>query len=275
MYSEFMSQDSCDFVSRAINKISLEKEFVSRDRAFWVCYGSFVLNLQNEKSDLDLLYVHTETNPPSRIESNYETHPITIYSLSSGDLMDDGNQKRFGGYFSGKVLNPYIVISKDEKNDANLVLRVAGKFISGFAADIGKQRRSKLSTQANLVADTILARFRLCPWYSNYFMRYYTHPDFAKLWTRMEEVIPLSLIAANKIAPQKNGFVYIDPLSEDDVHVNLVRSIAKFWSIGSYLHNSPHFLDDYIKKSEQYCDDTEALKQMMSFVEEKAGLSNK
>lgn len=273
MYIEFMSQDSYDFVSRAINKVSLEKEFVSRERAFWVCYGSFVLNLQNEKSDLDLLYVHPEINPPSRIESEYETHPITIYSLSSGDFVDDGNQKRFGGYFSGKVLNPYIVISEEEGN-TNLILKTAGEFIADFAADIGSRRASKLSTPANLVADTVLARFQLCPWYVNYFMRYYTHQDFAELWKRMEEVIPLSLVAAQKIIPYKDGFIYVDPPNKDNVHIDLVKSIARFWSIGNYLHNSLHFLDSYIKKSEQYRAGVEALKQMTSFVEEKAGLSN-
>ena len=274
MYKKFTSQSSYDFISRAINKISLENEFVSREEGFWVCYGSFVLNLQSEKSDLDLLYVHSGTNPVSRIGSDFEKHPVTIYSLSKDDFIDDGSQKRFGGYFSGKVLNPYIVISEKE-DDADLVLRVAGEFIADFAAAIGGQRRSKPSTPANLVADTVLARFQLCPWYSNYFMRYYTYPNFSGLWKRMEEVIPLSLIAAKKVASNKNGFIYIDPPGKNSVHVDFVKSIAKFWSIGSHLHNSPHFLDTYIQKSKQYCSNRKALKQMILFVKEKAQLVNK
>lgn len=268
-----MFKDSYDFVSRAIDKISLEKEFISKKRTFWVCYGSFILNLQNEKSDLDLLYVHSETNQPSRVESHYEAHPITIYSISSGDFVDDGNKKRFGGYFSGKVLNPYVIFSKKEEN-INLLLKTAGEFIADFAADIGSRRISKISTPANLVADTILARFQLCPWYANYFTRYYTHPDFAKLWKRMEEIIPYSLVIAKKVIPNKNGFIYINQSDKDVIHADLVKSIARFWSVGNCFHGSPYFLDNYIEKSKQYSGGKKKLKQMISFIEEKAGLSS-
>lgn len=271
MYKEFVSPKSHDFISRALNKLSLEKQFEHGDQYFWVCYGSFVLNMQNEKSDLDLLYVHDRNTPIARIQAEFEGHPVTLYTLNRVDFLEDGDKKKYGGYFSGKILNPHIVISEDDE-DSHLALKVAGEFIADFAAAIGKQRQNKVSSSTNLVADTILARFLICPWYANYFMRYYTHTDFAKLWKKMEETIPAALVNTGKVSIHKNGFAYVNIPSSEDFHSELIKSVARFWSIGSYLHNSPRFLDIYIHKSRQYCDNPGALEQMKYYIRKKAEL---
>lgn len=271
MYKEFVSPKSYDFISRTLDKLSLERQFEHGEKCFWVCYGSYVLNMQNEKSDLDLLYVHDRDIPVARIQAEFEGHPVTLYTLNRDDFLEDGDKKKYGGYFSGKVLNPHIIISKDD-TDSDLALRVASEFIADFAATIGKQRQNRVSSSTNLVADTILARFLICPWYANYFMRYYTHPDFAKLLKKMEEIIPAALVNTGKVSIHKNGFAYVSFPSDEGFQIDLIKSVARFWSIGSYLHNSPHFLDIYIQKSRQYCDDPDAVEQMKLYIRRKVEL---
>ena len=88
----------------------------------------------------------------------------------------------------------------------------------------------------------------------------------------MEETIPQTLIATKRVSSHGNGYSYLNTPGDDELHLILIKSIARFWSTGSYLHNSPYFLDTYIQKSDQYCKDPKALAEMKLFVKKMAGL---
>lgn len=162
MYRTFMDQGNFDFVARAIARLADEVGVEEGDGSFWVCYGSFVLNQQNTQSDLDLLCIHTLPNAVRRIQSSFEGYPVTIYSLNRNDFVSDGRQRTSGGYFSGKVLNPHVMFLTSQK-DRDLVAEVGGAFIGPFSAAMAAKRKRSVAISESLVADSVLARFHLCP----------------------------------------------------------------------------------------------------------------
>jgi len=207
MYRTFMSQENFDFVARALTCLAIEVGVKEGDGSFWVCYGSFVLNQQTPESDLDLLCIHTKLTAVRRIQSSFEGHPVTIYSLNRNDFASDGDQKIFGGYFGGKILNPHVMFGTSQK-DQDMMVDVGGAFIGPFASAMAKKQKRDVATGTNLAADSVLARFHLCPWYRSYFLRYYASPIFPKLWERMAEVITLSFLKAGMVAQSGTDFRY-------------------------------------------------------------------
>lgn len=269
MYRTFMSQENFNFVARAIACLAGEVGVREDDGSFWVCYGSFVLNQQTPESDLDLLCIHTQPTAVRRIQSSFEGHPVTIYSLNRNDFVIDGKQKTFGGYFAGKVLNPHVMFLTSQK-DRDVVIEIGGVFVGPFAAAMAEKRRRGLATSANLAADSTLARFHLCPWYRSYFLRYYTLPSFQQLWRRMAEVTTLSFLKAGIVTQSGSEFRYQHTPSEEELHESTLEAAARFWALGSSLHGGmPDFPAFYMQKAEQYVRDNnleDRLEEMLRFL---------
>ena len=270
MYRTFMSQRNLDFVSQAIACLANEVGVEESDGSFWVCYGSFVLNQQTTESDLDLLCIHTLPSAVRRVQSSFGGYPVTIYSLNRNDFVSDGEQRTFGGYFGGKVLNPHVMFLASQK-DRDLVAEVGGAFIGPFsAAMVGKQRRVS-ATSENLAADSVLARFHLCPWFRSYFLRYYIFSSFQQLWIKMTEAITLSFLKAGIVTQNGNEFCYRHIPSEKELHESTLAAAARFWALGSSLHGGmPDFPAFYIQKAEQYVRDNsleDRLEKMIHFLQ--------
>ncbi len=278
MYRIFMCQENFDFVARALTYLAGEVGARENDESFWVCYGSFVLNQQTPESDLDLLYIHNQQLPVRRFQLSFEGHPVTVYSLNKNDFASDGEQKLFGGYFGGKVLNPYTMFLASQE-DQNLIAKVGGAFIGPFAAAMARQQEREIATRANLVADSVLARFYLCPWYRSYFLCYYISPIFSQLWERMKEAIPLSLVEAGVVTRDSNGFRYYRILSDEELHEETIKAVARFWALGSCLHGGmPDFPTYYIQKAEQFIRENSfesRCEEMMRFLRKQSTHQNK
>jgi hypothetical protein len=252
MYRTFMSQKNSDFVIRALTYLTGEIGVRADDGSFWVCYGSFVLNQQTPESDLDLLCIHNQTRVIQRIQSSFEGHSVTIYLLNKNDFISDGRQQLLGGYFSGKVLNPYVTFLAPQR-DKDIVVGVGGAFIGPFAAAIAKKQGREIATRTNLVADSVLARFYLCPWYRSYFLRYYIAPIFPRLWEKMKETITLSFLESGTVRRDSGGFRYCHTPSNEELHEKTIAAVARFWALGSSLHGGmPNFPVFYIQKAEQF-----------------------
>jgi len=269
MYRVFMNQGNFDFVARAIVCLADEVGVERGDGSFWVCYGSFVLDQQTAESDLDLLCIHTLPNAVRRIQSSFEGYPVTIYSLNRNDFMSDGRQRTFGGYFGGKVLNPHVMFLTSQKG-RDMVAEVGGAFIGPFSAAMATKRGRSVATSANLVADSVLARFHLCPWYRSYFLRYYISTNFQQLWERMAEVMTLSFLKAGIVAQNGDEFRYHHMPSEEELHESTLAAAARFWALGSSLHGGmPDFPAFYMQKAEQYVIDNnmeDRLEEMIRFL---------
>jgi hypothetical protein len=265
MYRELMSDESYRFVLRATHSLSRHTVDQGKGRGYWVNYGSFVINTQQPSSDIDLLYVHQNPEPVSRMSAYFEGHPVTIYQLSENDLLNDGEMAKFGGYFSGKLLNPFVILSEDHHHN-EAALRSAGSFIGSHTV----HQTAEVHTPAKVVKDTVLARLKLCPWYDSYFLRYYTHPDFERIWEVMLKVVCRSLEISGHIQMSRGGYRYVRVYSEQELHERSVAVIARFWSLGSCLHSSmPDFPDFYMKKARQHVETNQLmgrLEEMMKFL---------
>ena len=274
MYRKFMSSQQIDFVSGALPYLQVETEIEDNPLNFWVCYGSFVLNQQTSKSDLDLLFVHQTNATPTRIQARYEGFPVTIYSLPLKELVADGSQRRYGGYFSGKLLNPFVVFS--ESHDAiNVSMEAMGGFIGNLAATIAKEHGREIATRDNLVADSVLAYLRLCPFYKAYFLRYYISSNFDEIWDHMRIVVPNALMKARVVTMlSEDSFEYSLAFSPEQFHLQLVTSIARFWAFGSCCHDSNiGFPDYYFQKAQEYIGHNglqEQSSELLEFLERKA-----
>ncbi|MBU1202491.1 hypothetical protein KKH39_00370 [Patescibacteria group bacterium] len=264
-----MKQENFDFVARAVACLASEIGAQEGDGSFWVCYGSFVLNQQNPESDLDLLFIHTQPTTIQRIQSSFEGYPVTIYLLNRNDFVSDGRQKTFGGYFAGKVYNPHVMFMASQK-DRDVVMEVGGAFIGPFAAAMAVKRERIFATSVDLVADSVLARFHLCPWYRSYFLRYYISPSFQQLWVRMAEATTLSFLKAGIVTQSGDMFRYHHALSEEQLHESTLAAVARFWALGSSLHGGmPDFPAFYMQKAEQYVRDNNLesrLEEMIHFL---------
>ncbi|MCA9359484.1 hypothetical protein KC850_00405 [Candidatus Kaiserbacteria bacterium] len=265
MYQELMSNESYSFVLRATQSLSRHTVDKGEDGGYWVNYGSFVINTQQPNSDIDLLYVHQNPEPVSRMSASFEGHPVTIYQLSEDDLLNDGEMAKFGGYFSGKLLNPFVILSEDSRHN-EVALRSAGSFIGPHTV----HQTAEVNTPERVLKDTVLARLKLCPWYDSYFLRYYTHPDFERIWEVMLKVVCRSLEISGDIQMSRDGYRYVRAYSEQELHERSVAVIARFWSLGSCLHSSmPDFPDFYMKKARQHVETNqlkERLEEMMRFL---------
>lgn len=254
MFKKFMTDESNRTLDKALPALTREVDVERGDKDYWICFGSFVLGQQTSKSDIDLLYVHHDLpHEPYRIQSSFEGRPVTIYSLSELDFKRDGSQRKYGGYFSGKVINPHVIYAKDS-NKTKIIQQIAGEFIGSFAATIGSRQKSNIASASNITADCFLAFLHLCPWYQSYFMRYFTDSRFLKIWEVFQDSLTNSLLLANEITPISQGlFKYQRLLNQDEHHIETIKVVARFWALGACFHGaSISFPDYYFEKSDQF-----------------------
>ncbi|MFA5935968.1 MAG: nucleotidyltransferase domain-containing protein [Patescibacteria group bacterium] len=218
----------------------------------WVCYGSYAIGQQSRGSDVDLLCIHENENiVPRRVQEQFRGVPVTVYLLSRRDLERDGQESRFGGYFSGKLLNPHFVYCSDERT-RRIIDSSSGAFIGSFAASEGRiRRRDPVSSSRQIAADCYLAAYRLCPPYLAYFARWVASDGFKGIWSWMEEHVVHSLELAGKLRRVSGGFIYLKTESEEMVHERCVAAIARFWAFGAWSHGDAGFYDQYVTHADQ------------------------
>lgn len=237
----------------------------------WVVYGSLVTNKLHEHSDIDLLFIHDSVGTPRRVQATYVGRPVTIYVVPLHDFQEDGLNRRYGGYFSGKVLNPFLHSGKLLTTDS--LLKVGAEFIGIFAAAQAAKRHMHYATPDALVADMILAFVALCPPYASYFLRYFISDQFHAIWESMKELIPQGFLDAGIVHRlPDNLFEYQHLPPAEEVHRYKVLSIARFWAFGTHCHGSYRFPDYYTEKAESFIVQNrlqDSLRAMEAFLQDK------
>lgn len=251
MYDRFVCAKNAEFLRRTTADL-VGRYAKDGTEGFWIYYGSFVTNQQTSESDVDVLHVYGGSrSDPVRISASSQGHPVTLYLIHRDDYERDGRDRAYGGYFAGKALNPFVAHHASAE-DMNLVLRTCGGFIGDRATLLATRRGARVATAANVTADVLLARFHLCPWLRSYVARWYALPSFPSLWSRMCEAVPECLIASGHVIRDEESFAY-SPTSvgECALHATEVRAIARFWTLGSALHdNDAEFSEHYVRKCE-------------------------
>jgi len=219
----------------------------------WVFYGSVPIGASGDGSDLDamLLYQGEPPMAPHRRSVTWGSVPVTLYVLSYDCLFEDGAQRRFGGYFSLKLLRPYVSDRPTlDGGLAELTARFLGPFSEALAASCPRS-----SWDADeLLAHAHLASLYLYPHAAGYLARLMRDPSlFTRVWRHESQVHVSALESAGLIRhTTADHWIYTRRVAIPDLDREQARCAARFWGFGSTCHASgPDFPDAYFLKTEQ------------------------
>ena len=76
------------------------------EHSYWIVYGSVAINGLTPTSDIDILLVQKSVglSHPRRVQESYQGRPVTVYVIAENDLILDGIEQKFGGYFTENYL---------------------------------------------------------------------------------------------------------------------------------------------------------------------------
>jgi len=269
-YRSLVTSSTYAFLQEALVKLAFSVS--DHSQGTWVVYGSFATEQYKDGSDIDLLYLHHDDTPPTRIKAEYRSYPVTIYSLSQKTFEQDGIERRSGGFFTAKLLNPHIIFSRSEKVH-NLIHKTVGSFIGSFAIARITPMAAQPITSQQINAAIVNAYIKICPPYQYYFLRYFGSPTFETLWELMTNVNSKALQLAGFVTtdghedqPRWNSMVQDDTLT----WMEFIQCVARFWSMAACLHDSsPSFPDYYQEKAISGSrDNLERLSEMLDFLEQ-------
>jgi len=111
MKNDFISKDNILLVNLAMHEIkSINKDFNSN--GVWVCIGSLPVNLNNNKSDIDLLFFSNENTIFKKQKGiKYNT---SAYMIPTTMLLEDCTIGKYGGYLAAKLFNPFYVVENSD-----------------------------------------------------------------------------------------------------------------------------------------------------------------
>lgn len=269
MYSQIVTPSSLELIVSSTDKLIREVGLNQFNKYVWVAYGSVVTEQLTENSDLDLLFIHDSSGGPYRVQTTFESRSVTIYVLNHLDFFSDGAERKFGGFFSGKVLNPFVTVG--DLLSFKDIAKVTAGFIAPFASHQGLLKRGEIGTRENLMADAYLGYLQLSPHYATYFVRYYQAPLFQPLWDLGTRILVDALVESGNVSiVSGNTFEYQVLLPESVVHKLTVESVARFWAFGACSHSCSYsFPDYYFQKADRYIkiNNLEVqLQQAMSFL---------
>lgn len=218
----------------------------------WVFYGSAPLGDRNTASDVDVMLLHGGSGiSPHRRSAWLDSTPVTIYILAHRDLEEDGENRRFGGYFSLKLFSPFV---SDIPENSHLLAGSAAHFLGPFSASVG-MRSSRASSSDQLLADAYLAFIDLYPDFASYFVRLaQDEARLARVWRHQRRVHVSALRDARYIAQTESGqWKYTGSNKISDVARERSRCVARFWALGAVCHEAdPGFPDFYFRKTESH-----------------------
>jgi len=159
-------------VEQAIEKLSTTFELSNPKEILWLVFGSYVINMNTDKSDLDIIGIHDSFLDKKRCVVMHNDLPIHFTSITMNDLKDDGELRLYGAYFSGKIINPHIFLYGNEKL-RNEAIYHAGKFIGSMAGYLGKLSIYDSFSASQITALVFIAYLSTDPSFDSYFLNYF------------------------------------------------------------------------------------------------------
>jgi len=245
MYKSIVSEknyklavESTKYLSERLNlESSYKKDHV------WIVYGSLITNQLKEGSDLDFMLITNSNGNPRRISASYKNHPVTLYIVPKKEFVKDGREGKYGGYFCGKTLNPFISIGNlmDDKE----ILSVSLELITPFMVYLSKNKNIQNLNRNNIVASVFQSYSFLYPHYHSYFFKHYVSPKFQDIWRIMGETMPNTLIKLNLVIKiSRNKYRFTGGLLKN-INRKAVEYTSRFWAFGAYSHDRFDFPDLY------------------------------
>lgn len=221
----------------------------------WVFYGSVVYGALRPESDLDVLILLDSLQGGPRRLSLVSTdgREVSAYVLTPAMLEADGMVSAYGGYFIGKLANPYFCNDLRPETFQGFH-KAMGKFLGrrAYQARACKELPLACLTADQVVADCLLGFISLCPWVVYYLARYHGKP---KVWDFFRQTYPAALQAAG-VATFENEFYSYRPLEAESMTPYFDElTKARFWALGAKFHPSVEsFPDTYIEKAKKSAD---------------------
>lgn len=255
LFSPAMSEDNGLHLEALAAEVAPELPLDKTNQDYWVAYGSIVVNALQPDSDIDLLYVvRGGEEKPFRHQAYFRDRPVTVYAVSEATLQDDGERFLYGGYFSGKLLSPHVLVA-DTDDDSKRANELIQKTVGDFVANFLDLEVDKTYSQQEIASEVLRSYLDLCPWYKTYLIKFFSSPAGSSLFQSLPQHYASSLLTARVIEPVSGGYTPADgaPVVEHDTrNENKIRAIARFWSYGAIEHGNNHlFADYYFDKAEQ------------------------
>lgn len=243
----------------------------------WLVFGSYVINTNTTESDMDIIGIHESFLNKRRYVFYHNNIPVHFNAINMGDLRDDGESRLYGGYFTGKIINPHIFLYGNSKEIHDAVYN-AGKFIGPLAGYIGKISTDTSFSRSQITAFVFIAYLSTDPSFDSYFLSYFISQEFEKIWECLQEDTINMLIASGSIRHVGNKYIFSDSfISYKYFHFERMRISARHWSYGAICHdNDRKFPDTIFSKANMKLKniDPEGKKyaSMLSFLKEQSGL---
>ena len=214
----------------------------------WIFYGSQVAGTSTSTSDLDVMALHDRPEvPPCRISASFGVVPVTVYALSRGDLLADGRDRSFGGYFALKLLEPFVC--RPRTGDA-VAMQALTHFLAPFTASWAP---AAARTSDQLLADALLAFLRLYPDADGYVAAQLGRPDPGRSrWRRQARLLTDAYTSAGYLHRLgDDSYRYRPGVGLADPDRAAAAAAARFWAFGAVCHDADHtFPDRYRSKAE-------------------------
>lgn len=239
------------FVYSIIGDIKKSSTSFDKLNYSWINIGSYAINSQKINSDIDLLFVYEGDGEIERSKKMYKHIEVSVCSVPTSKIIQDGEERYYGGYFSAKCLNPYHIFDFN-KTIVDEILTASGKFMGKFAGYIGNQTGKDTFTSEELTSHVFIFFISLHAGYIAYFLDYFVSPEFNNIWDNLTTKITKSLLLSKSIKKVGlNLYQYLDFYkSYETFHFERLITSARHWTYGSYVHNSNYrFQDDYYQNS--------------------------
>lgn len=274
---EMINNENITLIKEVIAHCSKRLSIRNLSKAIWICFGSFVINTQKKDSDLDLMCISDSFNKPVRYVFQYKKLVVHMYVIPTKNFLDDGQKRLYGGYFAGKLLNPYILLYGNKKLEG-LIVKSAGEFIGEFAGFIGNMSKNKSYSKNQITAQAFIALLTIFPSFGSYLLGYFLSPNFPMLWGALCDNTIIILKSASIIANHGSRFTYLKRFKDYGAfHEERMKSAARHWSFGAVCHGNDYtFQDQLYRKAKNRMDKIDPkrnkYKEMILFLKKESGL---
>lgn len=240
VFYQAMHADTRGYVNELLTYLGASSRFPISTQTYWIVYGSTAINGLTDASDVDLLLVLKQGDfKPYRVQENFNGRPITVYVLTENELLSDGTAQAYGGYFTGKLLSPFVAYGCDQKTLDSLY-----RSINAFMCTLSVVPLKNEVSSSELVREYIVRYLKVCPWYKTYLLK------FVKT-LGIDDALQLLSKHYTNIHAAKSDKQYV-PKDSEELHRHVLRLVARFWSYGAIEHgNKFTFADFYFDKAEQ------------------------
>lgn len=273
-----ISPTNLSFAKATIGHISGKLKFNNFEQALWLVFGSYVINMNKPDSDLDIIAIHDRFTNIKRSIYNFQEVPIHFTGINKRTLIDDGENRLYGSYFSGKIINPHIFLYGDEKIK-NTALYHAGKFIAPLAGYLGGLTDSELFTASQVTSLVFIAYLSTDPSFDSYFLNYFVSPNFKKIWIALCKTAVRMLKTSGAITASAGKYVFTEKYPDyKSFHSERMKISARHWSYGAVCHGGNHKFQDMIftkaeEKMRKIDPSGKKYSDMITFLKKESGLS--